>query len=508
MTVRHATAEAHGLEQSSSIRAFSLFINTVHLPASSVTRAAIPDNTPAPMRLTAIHVMQKIIARSIKHALMSALCVITDITGVTQKRERAASNNIMTNKINSALLLSLLLIIVPLPLHAGDIKGNFYVSDYYSVDSNDYDLHILTSRLKLDKPEDEKKGYYFKLDGRVRKKISNGDIPEYKFYELWMGYKFPGEKLNVIAGRQYIDEMYDTSVDGLNIKYSFKKGLGIGVFGGLAPDKYDYSFNADFKSAGLYSYLDQDSYKLRLGYENINFKGKTDREYFSLKFFSDLKNKVKLNVISSASINQLTHDIDIENINTNFLYNYSKDFRLGLFYNYYRAIKYFESSKQFFDRIDLNESYFLDTNSQTRTGLRVDYRLFKGLSVYASAAYQKRNIDHKDSLRLTGGLRKYDLLGFDISGRYTHIDNFTSRNNEFNVELSRYLFNKFDVSVYASHEKEELELENRFTKGLLTYGTSVYWLINKNYYASMFVEHYDEDDYYNTSLFTQAGYRF
>ena len=126
-----------------------------------------------------------------------------------------------------------------------------------------------------------------------------------------------------------------------------KKGLGIGVFGGLAPDKYDYSFNADFKSAGLYGYLDRDSYKLKLGYENINFKGKTDREYFSLKFFSDLENKVKLNVISSASINQLTHDIDIENVNTNFLYNYSKDLRLGLFYNYYRAIKYFESSKQF-----------------------------------------------------------------------------------------------------------------------------------------------------------------
>jgi hypothetical protein len=160
------------------------------------------------------------------------------------------------------------------------------------------------------------------------------------------------------------------------------------------------------------------------------------------------------------------------------------------------------------DRIDLDDSYYLDANPQTRTGIRVDYRISKGLKVYASAAYQKRRIDDKEATRLTGGVRKSDLFGFDIAGRYTYIDNFTSKDNEFNIDLSRTFLDKFDVSLYASHEEEELEIEGGFTSGLLTYGASFYWQINRNYHFLVFVERYDEDDYYNTSMFTQVGYRF
>lgn len=131
----------------------------------------------------------------------------------------------------------------------------------------------------------------------------------------------------------------------------------------------------------------------------------------------------------------------------------------------------------------------------------------KGLKVYGSAAYQLRKIDNEDALRLTGGFRKYDIFGFDLSGRYTYINNFTSKSSEFNVEISRQLFDRLDLSVYATHEKEKLDIENGFTSVILTYGASLYWLINRNFYASMFIEHYDEDDYNNTSLFTQIGYR-
>ena len=123
-------------------------------------------------------------------------------------------------------------------------------------------------------------------------------------------------------------------------------------------------------------------------------------------------------------------------------------------------------------------------------------------------AYQKREIDDGTAFRFTGGFRKYDLYGFDLSGRFTRINNFTSDSNEFNMEVSRFLLDKFDVSVYASHEQEELDIENGFTAGLLTYGASVYWSINRHYFASMFMERYVEDDYDNTSVFTQAGLRF
>jgi hypothetical protein len=427
--------------------------------------------------------------------------------------QKRIKGGIFSANHGSPLFLFLLLIFTPFICTgdtAGDIKGRFYISDYFSHDSNHSDLNILTSRLKLYKREDDKPGFYFNFDGRIRETIANedihSDIPEYKFDEIWLGYKFPEQRLNLVFGRQYINEMYNTYIDGLNVKYSFRKGLGVGIFGGFAPDKYDTSFNTKFRSFGLYGFLENDKYTLDLGYENLSYKGKTDREYFSVKFNSAISDKARLNVISSANIDQLTNNINIENINANFLYDYSKDLRIDLFYDYYSAIRYFESSKRFFDRFD--RDYYIDKNPQTRTGLSVNYKLSKDLSAYASAAYQKRKTDNKEALRLTGGIRKYDLFGFDASGRYTYIDNFTSRSSEFSVELSRNLFDKLDVSVYASHEREKLDIENGFTSGLLTYGTSLYWTINKHYYASVFIERYGEKDYHNTSLFTQIGYRF
>ena len=393
-----------------------------------------------------------------------------------------------------------------------DIKGRFYVSDYYSNDSNNFDFHVLSARLKVYMRESDDSRYYFKLDARARKKVSDNDvhngIPEYKFYEAWLGYKFAEQKIDLIAGRQNVQEMYNTNVDGINAKYRFRDDLGIGIFGGLAPDKYDYSFNTKFKTAGIYSFLDRDRYKLRFGYERLYYDGKTDREYISFKLFSDFNKKIWFNLLSSASINQLTNKIDIDNLSTNMLYKYSRDLRFNVFFNYYRAIRYFESSKKFFTLNNGGDSYYLDTNSQSRIGFRVNYRLQKKLTIYASMAYQQREIDNESATRFTGGIRKYDLYGFNLSGRYTRINNFTSKSNEFNVEVSRLLLQKMDVSVYASHEQEELEIENGFTAGLLTYGASVYWSINKHYFASMFLERYDEDDYDNTSIFTQAGYRF
>ncbi|HBH61839.1 MAG TPA: hypothetical protein DDX85_08900 [Nitrospiraceae bacterium] len=422
-----------------------------------------------------------------------------------RKRIKKSRSSLQWKK---ALLLFAFLIPMPLIIQASDIKGRFYVSDYYSNDSSHNDLQIVSSKLRLYKQEDEKPGFYFNLDGEIRKKISEGEDPlKKRLNELWVGYKFP-QNLHVIVGRQYIYQLFNTYIDGLNLKYEIKKGAGFGVFGGLAPDLYDNSIDGKFKSFGAYGFLDQDTYQFYIGCEDLMYEGATDRQYCSARLNSALSKKVRLDGFSSVSINQATNKFELENASANVSYAATRDLRFQLFYDYYRAIKYFESSKNIFADYDYIDNYFLDTNSQSRAGGRVDYKLAKKLNVYASAAYQTRKIDNDHAVRYTGGFRTYDLGGFNLSGRYTHIDNFNSENDEFNVELARNFFNKVDVSVYASKEKEKLDIEGGFTAGTLTYGTSVYWQLNKNYFVSMFVERYDGDDYYNTSVFTQAGYRF
>ena len=390
------------------------------------------------------------------------------------------------------------------------IRGKIYISDYYSRDSDDYDLHVLTSRLNLYVREEEAPGFYFEFDGRVRKKIVEGDlrhVPRYKVDEAWLGYKFPGQKLRVIAGRQYIIEMYNTEIDGLNINYSFDNGLGLGAFGGLAPDKFDDSLNDDYNSFGAYGFLNLDDHKVSLGYEYLTYNGEPDREYFSIRAYSKLSKKIRFNGLSSVSKNQTTDNYEVETANGNLTYSYSRNLRFKVFGNYYRTIKYYESSKFYYEFSDTDDNFLLDTNSQTRAGLRVDYKIAKGLKLYGSTAYQHREVDNEDSTRFTGGIRKYDLYGFDLSGRYTYIDNYSSRDHEYNVEIYRNIMKKFDVSVYASYEETKLDLENAYTSGARTYGSTLYWPITKKLYLSMFFEYLDEDDYSNTSLFTQLGYK-
>jgi hypothetical protein len=392
-----------------------------------------------------------------------------------------------------------------------DVKGKVYVSDYYSQDSSNYDFHVLTGRLNLYKREEQKPGIYFEFDGRIRKKIEQGDlrsdVAKYKFDEVWLAYKFPGEKLKAIAGRQYIEEMYNTRIDGLNTQYQFDSGFGVGVFGGLAPDKIDESFGTEYKSIGIYSFYYKDWIRLMTGFEHLRYNGKTDREYASLKVFSKLNEKTRLNAISSVSINQITNNVEVENVNLNLLHSYSKKLRMNVFYNYYRTIKYYESAKYYNAFGDLDNSFLLDTNSQTRTGLRVDYKIKKDLKIYASAAYEKRENTSEDSLRLTGGFRQYDVLGFDISGRYTHISGLGSVSDEYNMEIYRNILNTFDLSVYASHEEEKLDELNAFTTAADTYGASLFWPINKYYYLNAFVERFEDEDYSLTSFFAQLGYK-
>jgi len=270
-----------------------------------------------------------------------------------RKRIKKKSSSLRWKK---ALFLFAFLIPIPLIIQASDIKGRFYVSDYYSNDSNRNDVQIVSSKLRLYKQEDEKPGFYFNLDGEIREKISDGeDVPDNRLSELWLGYKFQ-QNLNVIFGRQYIYQLFNTYIDGLNLKYQIKKGMGFGVFGGLAPDPYDNSVDAKYTSFGAYGFLEQEKYQFYVGCEDLMYKGKTDRQYCSARLNAALSDKARFDGLSSVSINQRTNNFEIENASANLSITATRDLRFQLFYDYYRAIHYFESSKKLFSDYDYRET--------------------------------------------------------------------------------------------------------------------------------------------------------
>lgn len=414
--------------------------------------------------------------------------------------------------ISKMLMFAAILTILPLSAYAEDIKGRLSLSDYYSFDNESSDLHVLSSRIRIYKDEGKEPGWYFNFNGRVRGKIFDGDLhedsPEFKLMELWAGYKSPDGKIKAVLGRQYIAEMYSSYIDGLNVKYFINKDIGIGIFGGLAPDRYDSSFNSKFTSIGVYSEIDKEKYDLKIGYENMRYKGETDREYASMQLDSNPVEKLQLNAVAVGSRNELTKTINLENLNLNALYAYSKDLRFTLFHSYYRAVKLYASAKDYF-KIDYYDDYFYNFNSLARTGFKVDYSILKGLKIFGSVAYQKRGEDDAEAIRYTAGMKKSDLHGFDISGHYTHVDNFDSISNEFRAEVSRRILEDVDASVYISRELEELGSGGgSFTNDTLTYGSSLAWRINKSYDLFVSAERYQEADYYNTSIFTKIGYKF
>jgi hypothetical protein len=408
-------------------------------------------------------------------------------------------------------IILLLLFVIHGSLDANTIKGRISVSDYYSIDNESQDLHILSTKVRVYKLEEDEPGWYFNFNGKIKKKALNGNFSEesleYVLREAWLGYKFSNKKVRATIGRQYIEEMYSSYVDGLSLKYSFTDELTAGIFGGLAPDKYDSSFNSKFKTIGIYAELDRARYNVKAGYENLKYKGETDREYLSVKLYAGLRDDLKLNSTTVASKDQITDEIKFENVNLNLIYSYSKELRFTAFYNYYRAVKLYASAKDYFN-IDIYDDYFYEFNSLERVGLKVNYRVFKNLKLLGSVVYQKRGSDDGKAVRYTAGIRRRDLYGFDLSGRYTHVDNYDSIEDEFRVEASRRLMDKFDVSVYVTQEFEALDQEGSFSNDSLTYGSSLYWRINKSYDFFIFVERYEEDDYYNTSIFSKVGFRF
>ena len=165
--------------------------------------------------------------------------------------------------------------------------GRFSTRTVYSVDDGALQRRVLISYIDIDllgKSLTET-GLTLELDSTLI--WDDTEVNERRFgrtesiqriREANLSHPFYGQRLQVTFGRTLIPESGNAWVDGLNLDFTLKKGLNLGLFGGLRPIPLTYAPNMDYQTAGTYArYRDGSRLEVDGGYTLI-FRDGGDRQ--------------------------------------------------------------------------------------------------------------------------------------------------------------------------------------------------------------------------------------
>lgn len=165
--------------------------------------------------------------------------------------------------------------------------GRFSTRTVYSVDDGALQRRVLISYIDIDllgKSLTET-GLTLELDSTLI--WDDTEVNERRFgrtesiqriREANLSHPFYGQRLQVTFGRTLIPESGNAWVDGLNLDFTLKKGLNLGLFGGLRPIPLTYAPNMDYQTAGTYArYRDGSRLEVDGGYTLI-FRDGVDRQ--------------------------------------------------------------------------------------------------------------------------------------------------------------------------------------------------------------------------------------
>ncbi len=201
-----------------------------------------------------------------------------------------------------------------------------------------------------------------------------------KVYSLALKYDF-SKKTRVLLGRHINRKISSIgAVDGLQ----FEQEIGnftLGTFVGFRPDYQDYSLNTDLFQYSLYL---SHSYKSEARYmdNTIAFieqrnNSNIDRRFLYFQHSSSLAKNLNLFASMEVSLYEEINDeskntLDLMNLYASIRYRINRKLNFSLSYDNRRNIYYYETYKNFIDRL---------IDEETRQGVRFNasYRIFKNV---------------------------------------------------------------------------------------------------------------------------------
>ena len=237
-----------------------------------------------------------------------------------------------------------------------------------------------------------------------------------KIYNLSVKYAFD-ESMHVSLGRKINPKLSSVgAIDGLQFEKTFN-AFTVGAVAGSRPDYEDYGINTDLLQYGVY-----------LGHELANKSGSmqntlafieqtnhsmTDRRF---AYFQHTNTLVKnLFFFASAEvdlykkIDETQETIfDLSNTYLSLRYRIIRPLSVGLTYSARRNIIYYETYKDFLERL-------LETETLQGWRFRINYRPIKYLFVGLHAGYRFRKEDPQPSKNLNGYLTYSQVPGIGAS---------------------------------------------------------------------------------------------
>jgi hypothetical protein len=273
-----------------------------------------------------------------------------------------------------------------------------------------------------------------------------------KVYALSVNYAFDSTA-HLTAGRRINPRTTSLgAIDGLQYEKQFG-GLIVGGIAGTRPDYSDYSFNPNLLQFGVYASLIA---RNPANYQQTTFGAieqhngrEIDRRFVYFQHSSTpLKN---LNLFSSFEIdlyesinNEAQNSFRLTNLYVSLRYRLGRRWRLSASYDSRKNIIYYESYKNFIDRL---------IDQETRQGLRFgfNYRPVKLVTLGVNSSWRFKKSDLNLSKNVNAYLNFTQIpvvkIRASLSANYLQTNYLTS--NMFGIRLSRPIINrKLDADIY------------------------------------------------------------
>lgn len=341
-------------------------------------------------------------------------------------------------------------------------------------------------------PHGERDGDYLGRSDRSLGRIRGGTLGDY-VRNAWLEYAGIGGMLAAQAGRMMLTDLGQVWVDGALLRLE-KNGFLLGAFGGLAPDPFDYGFNSDNQSLGGFAGYTGRSLVLRLAFDHAMVGGETDRQFVFSSGHVGLFDQ--LFVSYSATVDLAGQKVVFpagdwqgkepkrEDLGPqltmgffNVLWWATPSVSFTLTGDTFRNVPFRKSQPTYWptelDRDVLKK--MLEQKAEDRSSLpSYIQRLYLGDSTAFPAYYglrfspalrfgerwygfialdwRSRELDGEEARFIATGVRGEDVLGSGIAARleYTARNGFLSDSNEIFASLSRKLFGRVDLGLYAT----------------------------------------------------------
>ncbi len=233
----------------------------------------------------------------------------------------------------------------------------------------------------------------------VKENIFNG----LKIYKLALKYDF-NESMHVSLGRK-INPMLSSvgAIDGLQFEKKFKS-MTMGAFVGSRPDYKDYSINPGLFQYGAYLGHDLKGGKLSmqnsLAFVEQTNNSHTDRRFVYLQHNSWLMKNISLFGSAEMDLYKRVNEVEentftLSNVYLSLRYRIIRQLSVGLSYSSRQNVIYYETYKDFVERL-------LDNEALQGWRFRVTARPVKSLSIGVNAGYRYRKEDLQPSRNING----------------------------------------------------------------------------------------------------------